>query len=91
MGDDALLGGVARRDQGAGAGDEVREGVGLLLALAVEVPAPAGVDVLCRDAVDEPLGEDEDRAGAVRFDGEGDDPGPVLGRGELDGPPVLRG
>ena len=55
MGDDASARRVACIDQGLAAGDEIRERVRLLLALAIHVPAPAllGAAADMRDRIDE--------------------------------------
>ncbi len=68
VGDDALLGRVAGLDQRPRAGDEVREGVGLLLALAVEVPAPAllGAAADMGDRVDEAAVDEAQQVRAER-------------------------
>src|SRR5690606_10216555 len=41
FGDQAIRAGIIQSHQMAGAGDEIGEGVGLLLALAVIIPGPA--------------------------------------------------
>ncbi|GJE60396.1 hypothetical protein MPOCJGCO_2508 [Methylobacterium trifolii] len=66
MGHDPRLRGVAGPDQGAGAGDEIGEGVGLLLTLAVEVPAPAllGAAPDVGDGVDEAAVDQGEQVGA---------------------------
>ncbi len=66
MGDDAPLRGVAGLDQRMAAGDEIRKGVGLLLALAVHVPAPSllGAASHMGDGVDEAAVDEREQVGA---------------------------
>ena len=66
MRDDASIRGIARIDQRVGTSDEVCEGVGLLLALAVEVPAPALLRAApdMRDGVDEAAVDEAQEVGA---------------------------
>ena len=66
MGDDAALPRIARLDQRPAAGDEVGEGVGLLLALALEIPVPTllGAAADMGDGVDEAAIDEAEQVGA---------------------------
>ena len=68
MADDAFCAGVFRIDQRPGAGGEIVKAVGLLLALAVEIPAPAlvGAAADMGDGIDEAAVDQRQPVGVER-------------------------